>query len=148
VLDVELLERRFRNPHPHFLVGGAPNPIDLNSDSAINAKRLSQVQEIIRRMREFVDQVYVPDTLAIASFYKDWTTLGEGIGNFKAAATELPADTTVAVIHFTRARIGSGGTAQIGSPRPIQSKSIPESWVTDYSAGIKCHPCARKHTGL
>jgi len=71
-----------KNPHPHFLVGGAPNPIDLNSDSAINAKRLSQVQQIIQRMREFVDQVYVPDTLAIASFYKDWGTLGEGVGNF------------------------------------------------------------------
>jgi hydrogenase large subunit len=73
-----------KNPHPHFLVGGAPNPIDLNSDSALNAKRLAQVHEIIGRMREFVDQVYVPDTLAIASFYKDWGSLGEGVGNFLA----------------------------------------------------------------
>jgi hydrogenase large subunit len=71
-----------KNPHPHFLVGGAPNPIDLNSDSAVNSKRLSQVQEIIRRMRQFVDQVYVPDTLAIAGFYKDWAQYGEGVGNF------------------------------------------------------------------
>ncbi|HEY6925220.1 MAG TPA: nickel-dependent hydrogenase large subunit [Steroidobacteraceae bacterium] len=71
-----------KNPHPHFLVGGAPNPIDLASDSAINAKRLSQVLDIIRRMQEFVDLVYVPDTLAIASFYKDWGAIGEGVGNF------------------------------------------------------------------
>ena len=71
-----------KNPHPHFLVGGAPNPIDLNSDSALNAERLAKVQDIIRRMREFVDQVYLPDTLAIASFYKEWGTLGEGVGNF------------------------------------------------------------------
>ncbi|HSN72068.1 MAG TPA: nickel-dependent hydrogenase large subunit, partial [Steroidobacteraceae bacterium] len=82
--DVAVLHAIFggKNPHPHFLVGGAPNPIDLNSDSAVNAKRLSQVQEIIVRMREFVDQVYVPDTLAIASFYKDWAQYGEGVGNF------------------------------------------------------------------
>jgi hydrogenase large subunit len=33
-------------------------------------------------MREFVDQVYVPDTLAIAGFYKDWAATGEGLGNF------------------------------------------------------------------
>jgi hydrogenase large subunit len=33
-------------------------------------------------MRDFVDQVYVPDTLAIASFYKDWGAQGEGVGNF------------------------------------------------------------------
>src|SRR5512147_1956033 len=78
--DVAQLHTIFggKNPHPHFLVGGAPNPIDLNSDSAVNAKRLAQVQDIIRKMREFVDQVYVPDTLAIASFYKDWGSLGEG----------------------------------------------------------------------
>ena len=71
-----------KNPHPNFLVGGVPCPIDLNSDSAINAKRLAQVQDVITRMREFVDQVYVPDTLAIAGFYKDWFSRGEGVGNF------------------------------------------------------------------
>jgi hydrogenase large subunit len=57
-------------------------PIDLNSDSAINAKRLSQVQEIINKMQVFVDQVYIPDLLAIAGFYKDWGARGEGLGNF------------------------------------------------------------------
>ena len=82
--DVAQLHTIFggKNPHPHFLVGGVPNPIDLNSDSAINSKRLAQVQDIITRMREFVDQVYVPDTLAIAGFYKDWAAQGEGLGNF------------------------------------------------------------------
>jgi hydrogenase large subunit len=29
-----------------------------------------------------VDQVYLPDTLAIAGFYKDWAAFGEGVGNF------------------------------------------------------------------
>ena len=71
-----------KNPHPNFVVGGAPSPIDLNSDSAINAKKLAQVQTIIGTMRTFVDQVYVPDTLAIAGFYKDWGERGEGLGNF------------------------------------------------------------------
>ncbi|MEA3291761.1 MAG: nickel-dependent hydrogenase large subunit, partial [Pseudomonadota bacterium] len=71
-----------KNPHPMFLVGGAPSPIDLESDSAINAEKLSRVQDIISMMRTFVDQVYVPDTLAIAGFYKDWGSRGEGLGNF------------------------------------------------------------------
>jgi hydrogenase large subunit len=71
-----------KNPHPNFVVGGTPSAIDLNSDSAINQKRLSQVQDVINRMRSFTDQVYVPDTLAIASFYKDWGAQGEGLGNF------------------------------------------------------------------
>ena len=82
--DVATLHAIFggKNPHPNFLVGGVPNPIDLDSDSAFNTKRLSQVQDIITRMRQFVDEVYVPDTLAIAGFYKDWATQGEGLGNF------------------------------------------------------------------
>jgi hydrogenase large subunit len=82
--DVARLHAIFggKNPHPNFLVGGVPCPIDLDSDSAINAERLAQVQTIITRMREFVDQVYVPDTLAIAGFYKDWGSRGEGLGNF------------------------------------------------------------------
>jgi len=71
-----------RNPHPNFVVGGVPSPIDLNSDSALNAKRLGQVAEVIASMRRFVDEVYVPDTLAIAGFYKDWGAQGEGLGNF------------------------------------------------------------------
>ncbi|MEN8167268.1 MAG: nickel-dependent hydrogenase large subunit [Pseudomonadota bacterium] len=71
-----------KNPHPNFLVGGTASPIDLNSDSAINAKKLAQVQNVIKRMQEFTDQVYVPDTLAIAGFYKDWGERGEGVGNF------------------------------------------------------------------
>lgn len=71
-----------RNPHPNLLVGGVASPIDLNSDSAINSKRLAQVKNVIDKMQVFVDQVYIPDTLAIASFYKDWFKRGEGLGNF------------------------------------------------------------------
>ena len=82
--DVAKLHAIFggKNPHPNFLVGGVASPIDLNSDSAINAKRLAQVQEIINKMQAFVDEVYVPDLLAIAGFYKDWGLRGEGLGNF------------------------------------------------------------------
>ncbi|NVZ11009.1 nickel-dependent hydrogenase large subunit [Allochromatium humboldtianum] len=71
-----------KNPHPNFVVGGVPSPIDLDSDSALNAKRLAEVRNLIQSMRTFVDQVYVPDTLAIAGFYKDWGERGEGLGNF------------------------------------------------------------------
>ena len=82
--DVAKLHTIFggKNPHPNFVVGGVPCSIDLESDSAINAKKLAQVQELIKQMKSFVEQVYVPDTLAIAGFYKDWGSRGEGLGNF------------------------------------------------------------------
>jgi hydrogenase large subunit len=55
-----------KNPHPNFVVGGVPMPIDLNSDTALNAERLSIIKDSIDRMLAFVDQVYLPDLLAIA----------------------------------------------------------------------------------
>jgi hydrogenase large subunit len=76
-----------KNPHPNFLVGGAPSAISVHSgagtgSTAVNEVGLQQVAQIIEQMRSFVDEVYVPDTLAIASFYKDWFKTGEGVGNF------------------------------------------------------------------
>ncbi len=90
--DVARLHAIFggKNPHPNFVVGGVPSPIDLNSDSAINSKRLSEVQDIINSMKNFVSQAYVPDTLAIAGFYKDWFARGEGLGNFLCVG-DLPS---------------------------------------------------------
>jgi hydrogenase large subunit len=76
-----------KNPHPNFVVGGMPSAISVHSGAgtgttAVNEVGLQQVAQIIEQMRSFVDEVYVPDTLAIASFYKDWFKTGEGVGNF------------------------------------------------------------------
>ncbi|MDE2061511.1 MAG: nickel-dependent hydrogenase large subunit [Bradyrhizobium sp.] len=72
-----------KNPHPNFLVGGAPSAISLDSGgTAVNMNGLQTVKTVIGRMKDFVEQVYLPDTLAIASFYKDWFARGEGVGNF------------------------------------------------------------------
>lgn len=65
-----------KNPHPNWLVGGVPCAININDTGAvgaINMERLNQVKSIIDRTKEFIDQVYIPDLLAIASFYKGWT---------------------------------------------------------------------------
>ncbi|WP_088282580.1 nickel-dependent hydrogenase large subunit [Ideonella sp. A 288] len=77
-----------KNPHPNFLVGGSPSPISAGPGSSgaaattVNIVTLDEVRQIIRSMQAFVDQVYLPDTLAIASYYKDWFARGEGLGNF------------------------------------------------------------------
>ncbi len=79
-----------KNPHPNFLVGGAPAPISTSPTGAaggaaattVNIVALEEVRNVISSMQAFVDQVYIPDTLAIASFYKDWFKRGEGVGNF------------------------------------------------------------------
>jgi len=73
-----------RNPHPNWLVGGVPSPINLNDTGAVgavNMERLNLVGRIIDRTVEFIDQVYIPDLLAIASFYKDWAGIGGGLSS-------------------------------------------------------------------
>ena len=65
-----------KNPHPNYLVGGVPCSINVDEVSAINMERLNLVGRLISQADEFVNQVYVPDLLAVASFYKDWATVG------------------------------------------------------------------------
>jgi hydrogenase large subunit len=64
-----------KNPHPNWLVGGMPCAINLDGTGAVgavNMERLNLVKSIIDRTAEFVEQVYLPDLLAIAGFYKGW----------------------------------------------------------------------------
>jgi hydrogenase large subunit len=71
-----------KNPHPNYLVGGMPCSIDVNEVGAINSERLNLVAGLIAQADEFINQVYIPDVLAIASFYKDWTKYGGGLSNY------------------------------------------------------------------
>jgi hydrogenase large subunit len=72
-----------KNPHPNFLVGGAPCSINIEEANAINAERLAAVGKYLEDAKTFVDQVYIPDLLAIASFYKnEWGSIGGGLSNY------------------------------------------------------------------
>ena len=71
-----------KNPHPNFLVGGMASAINLNDTATINAERLTDIRDMITRARRFVEQVYWPDLVAIAGFYKEWGAIGGGVPNF------------------------------------------------------------------
>jgi hydrogenase large subunit len=73
-----------KNPHPNYLVGGVACSIDLNGDNAINMERLNMVHGLIKDAVQIVENLYLPDLLAIASFYPEWTTIGGGLGNYMA----------------------------------------------------------------
>ena len=73
-----------KNPHPNWLVGGVPSPInidDIGAVGAVNLERLNMIGNIIGQSIAFIDQVYIPDLLAIASFYKDWGAIGGGLSS-------------------------------------------------------------------
>jgi hydrogenase large subunit len=71
-----------KNPHPNYLVGGVPCAININDSNAINTERLAYVGTLLDQAKTFVDEVYIPDLLAIASFYKDWGAIGGGLTNY------------------------------------------------------------------
>ncbi len=75
-----------KNPHPQtYLVGGMATAMDPNAPEAvINPERITFLRQRCLDARTFVEQVYLPDLLAIAGFYKDWAGYGEGLGNFMA----------------------------------------------------------------
>jgi hydrogenase large subunit len=128
-----------KNPHPNFVVGGVPMPIDLNTSTALNADRLSVIKDSIDRMITFVDQVYLPDLLAIAPYYLDYAGLGEGLGNFLTWG-EFPdtdnSDTSKFLV--PRAVITGRDLSNIQEPDPRDMEKMKEfvthSWY-EYSEG-------------
>jgi len=73
-----------KNPHPNYLVGGVASAINMEGDSAINMERLNQVRTLIQQAMGVVENLYLPDLLAIASFYPEWTKIGGGLGSYMA----------------------------------------------------------------
>jgi len=128
-----------KNPHPNYLVGGMPCAIDLESDNAINVERLQLVREKIAEAKDIVEQLYIPDLLAIASFYPEWTTYGGGIGNYMAYG-DLPQTTVGDTSSFLFPR-GVILDKNLGEVLPIDPKDpeqirehIAHSWYS-YPAG-------------
>lgn len=73
-----------KNPHLQtYLVGGMASAMDPDEPHApINSERITFLAEVAKSAQQFVEQVYIPDVLAVAGFYKDWFGRGEGLGNF------------------------------------------------------------------
>ena len=73
-----------KNPHLQSLVvGGITSVRDLTPD------RIAEFLYITKETQDFIENVYIPDLLAVASFYKDWGAIG-GCTNFLAWG-DLPA---------------------------------------------------------
>jgi hydrogenase large subunit len=139
-----------KNPHPNWLVGGVPCPINVDgigSVGAINMERLNYVTEIIDRAIEFNDQVYLPDVAAIGSFYKDWLYGGGLSGKSVLAYGDVPEnanDYSPANLLLPRGAIINGNLNEIHpvdhrDPNEIQ-EFVAHSWYKypDETKGL--HP--------
>ena len=83
-----------KNPHlQSFLVGGMATPVDPDSQAALNMGTIAALKKFVANAKDFVTRVYLPDLLAVASFYKDWAAHGKGVGNYLVFG-EYPEDDT------------------------------------------------------
>jgi hydrogenase large subunit len=81
-----------KNPHANYIVGGAPCSINIDEATTLNAERLAFVGRLFEEGKTFIDQVYIPDLLAIASFYKnEWGAIGGGLSNYMSFG-DLPTN--------------------------------------------------------
>ncbi len=74
-----------KNPHIQNLsVGGVTTALNPDSDSALNMERLYWIKQLIEEVRGFIQQVYLPDVVAVGALYKDWLPYGAGVKNYLA----------------------------------------------------------------
>lgn len=73
-----------KNPHTQFTVGGG-----VTCYEALTLARINEFREIYKKTKDFIEQYYIPDLLAVAEGYKNWASFG-GTQHFMAFG-EFPA---------------------------------------------------------
>lgn len=136
-----------KNPHPNYLVGGVPLSININEANALNTERLNYIGDLFKQAKAFVDQVYIPDLLAIAGFYKaEWGAIGGGLKNYLAYG-DLPTNGYADVSSFLLPR-GAILNRDLSKVHEVNGKDkeeikeyISHSWY-EYAAGDQAalHP--------
>jgi len=127
-----------KNPHPQtFLVGGMTTALDANEPFAvINPERITFLRQPVKEARRFVEQVYIPDVLAIAPLYKDWFSRGEGVGNFLCYGDYSSGDQKdPSTFLFPRGIVLGRDLTKVHPVDPSKiTESIHHSWY-EYSGG-------------
>jgi hydrogenase large subunit len=139
-----------KDPHPNWLVGGVPCAINIDgigANGALNMERLNLVSSIIDRTIDFIDQVYIPDLLAIAGFYKGWMYGGGISGQSLLSYGDIPDnanDYSASNLLMPRGAIINGDLTKVHEvdlTDPEQIKEfIPHSWYKYPDESLGLHP--------
>ncbi len=128
-----------KNPHPNYLVGGVPCAINIDEANALNAERLAYVGTLFEEAQAFIEQVYIPDLLAVAPYYLDWGGIGGGLSNYLSYG-DLPMNGYADISKFKFPR-GIILNRDVSKVHPVDGKDaeqiqefIAHSWY-EYSDG-------------
>ena len=127
----------------NLAVGGVANAINLDNLTTINMEVLYRIKDLFAEVKAFVDQVYLPDVIAIGSMYPDWLGYGAGVTNYMAVP-DLPLDTAGTQFDLPGGTMFAGGSqvtpiARFGDPyfRDNVSECIAHAW---YDGDWTRHP--------
>jgi hydrogenase large subunit len=147
-----------KDPHPNLVVGGMPCSVSTNTGAvsedhggtSLNTQGFATVKTAVTRMQEFVNQVYLPDVLLLASVYKDWTKFGSTVGNFLSYG-EFPDPALVRnegvdqAMDYPAAYVLPQGVIWAGQPNTVVpfdpanvTENVAHAWYTGSAQGV--HP--------
>lgn len=120
-------------PHLQGIVpGGVTETVD--------AQKVIEFRYRLQKLIGFIDNVYLPDVLAIAAAYEDWFTLGAGCKNmlvYGAFPLDDSGDPTGQNQLFRRGLSTNGQAGEL-DPDKIH-EDVKHSWYSDDTGGSK-HP--------
>lgn len=119
-----------KNPHlQSFLVGGMATPIDPDSQASINMGTIAQLTDLVNTARDFVTRVYLPDLIAIASYYKDWANIGAGVGNYMSYGDYPEDDSPQPTLFIPSGIVRRPDLAKVEEVNPIHvAEYVKHSW--------------------
>jgi Ni,Fe-hydrogenase I large subunit len=129
-----------KNPHlQSFLVGGMATPVDPDRQASINMGSVAQLKSLTAKARDFVSKVYLPDVLAVASFYKDWAAVGGGVGNYMVYGEYPETDDDKPPLFLPSGIIRNKNLGKVEPLDPAKiTESVKHSWYEDSAQPL--HP--------
>jgi [NiFe] hydrogenase large subunit len=120
-----------KNPH---LQGHLPGGVTIAEQ--LNADRISQYLFMLREQIKFIEEVYIPDLLAVAPFYKHWAKIG-GNKSFLSYGDFAESDKEPDSFYFPRGMIVDGKLKL----QPVDVSKITEDVTRAWYDGDKpLHP--------
>lgn len=141
-----------KNPHPNYLVGGVACPINVHDTGAqgtmVNEVTLNYMRDIAKKSLEMVENVYLPDIKAIASFYPEWFKVGGGLSGKNVLCygdfPEVANDWSDASLQLPRGAIVDGKLDEVHDVdlRDLQQiqEFVDHSWYKYPDAAKGLHP--------
>lgn len=120
-----------KNPH---LQGHLPGGVTVIEQ--LNADRIAQYLYLLKEQIAFIEEVYIPDLLAVASFYKDWAKIG-GNKNFLAYGDFPQSDVEPDSFYFPRGMIVNGELKLVKVDPSKITEEVTRSW---YEGDKPLHP--------